>query len=451
MADKTRVLQLADIGGLLMLSLVPGLWYTFQYAVPREAIVPYFRIGSLLFLGCIALVLAVRLRTVDARAPGPPAWAGIGATALMLGLTTFAFSKEIAAAFGVHFLAFWLLLTAPAVIVLAVRGGPAACFLQAILGLVGLGALALTQPIDVVAANMLPITQAACENLLHGANPYATTYPSVATLHFYYLPGGFIPYCALQAAGIDIRWLNLAGYAAVAGCAAAAMPKAGRWPGFAAGALPLLVSPMTMQMLVHGHVWVYWVLFAAAYLALLGARVLWAAALLAAAVGARQLGVLMAVPLAGYLLAGGRRDILQGAAIGGLVLCLMLLPAWLAVDDFVGYFYTSIASESVAHNVHGINPHDQISLAALLPVGTGKALLQGLQVAVLLAGMLASLFLAWRDRPALSLSTAGVTMLLAVGLNPFLNRYFYMEGLLLLAMTLAGQPRCRQHLADRSP
>lgn len=435
MSNKSQLPRLIEASGLLLLSIVLAIWYGFQYVIPASSIVTYFRIGSGLFVAGILVVLITRLRYNDARPTELPPWFGLIMSALMLGITCFLYSKEISSAFSLPSYAYWLLLTAPVGIALLAHGPASASLIQIILGLLGLAALTLTQPIDVVAANMLPIIQAACDVLAHGENPYATTYPDVATLHFYYLPASFVPYCGLQELGIDLRWLNLLGYAIVAACLAFALPRVRRLHSFTAVALPLLLSPMILQMLIHGHVWVYWTVFAAAYLALINARATLAAALLAVAVGTRQLAALLVIPLGGYLLAGSHRAIFKRILFGTAILCVLMLPAWLAVSDFLHYFYTSIATESAARNVHGINPYDQISIAGLLPLGTPKWALQAMQVAVLLAGMLTVLLLVKRQRLSLALSIAGICMILAAGLNPFLNRYFYMEGLLLLSMT----------------
>src|SRR3546814_16334725 len=93
--------------------------------------------------------------------------------------------------------------------VAATLGIARALWLALLLGLAVQIALALGNPLDVAAANMLPVIEAGCGTLLNGENPHLADYPGITSVALIYLPGLLLPYCGPGALGLDVRVLNV--------------------------------------------------------------------------------------------------------------------------------------------------------------------------------------------------------------------------------------------------
>jgi hypothetical protein len=419
------------VGLLWGITTVLGVWYGFQYAVPQERLFDYFAVGTAAFFAGLAALLVAAWRSRGAQVhERTTAGVLLSAAAVLQGL--YFFSKAL----PVSWIVVAAVVVVPALALVWWRAGLALAWVG-VAGLLAYWAIALLEPLDVAAANMLPIIQAACVDVAAGVNPYTKTYPDIATLPLYYFPGLWVPYCPFEWLHLDVRWLNVSLDLLVVVLLARACGAPGRWDLFGACVLPFLLSPPLLQMLIHGHLWPYWTMIALVLYLLTRARIAAAASALAAGLGMRQLALFMVVPLSAAFLAGGPRTVIRRALLAAGVLAVLLLPAVAAVDSFVSHFFTSIANANATLNVHPGNPHDQIALSGLLPGGTRPALLQALQVLVAFAGFGAALW-AGRGKPTpAALLIAGCAYLCAVGLNPFVNRYFYVPGIMVACVALA--------------
>jgi hypothetical protein len=63
--------------------------------------------------------------------------------------------------------------------------------------------------IDPNIADMLPLIQGACDNLINGFNPYLGVYEMPWKLPLIFWPGLWLPYSVFRCVGIDIRWLHI--------------------------------------------------------------------------------------------------------------------------------------------------------------------------------------------------------------------------------------------------
>lgn len=437
-AHSRQTAQRGSEPGLLSILLlwaattVLGIWYGFQYLIPAEWVFQYFSAGSIVFfLAAIGVSTLARVRTPF---EGLVSTGGIGLLLSTLSLvqSLFFFSKSL----PVSWILVALTITGPSALFFWRGRQRAAILWLAFLGLLACSVVALREPLNVAAANMLPIIQAACADIAVGVNPYTKTYPEIGSLPIHYFPALWLPYCPMELASVDPRWLNVVLNAAVVVVLARACGAPDRWNAFGACVLPIMLSPTFLQMLIHGHLWPYWLMIALTLLFLVRGRLNAAVTTLAVGLGMRQLALFIAAPLGASLLDGGARAIVTRVVIAAAVLSVMLVPAALAVDSFVSHFFMSIARAAADLNVLPGNPHNQVALSGLFPIDLSPLLLQMLQAAVVLAGFALAFFIG-RGRPSRAvLLVAGSTYLLAVGLNPFVSRYFYVPGLMVLLVAI---------------
>lgn len=434
-ARDTRPLLAGLLLGFMLAAM--SVAYGFQYRSDSAHPLDYFLLFSAPYFLCLALVLVVGLC---------PPLAGTGreqrsAPAVGLAMTT------AMIALSLYFHAAELPIPAlPAIAALVVAVGAAAAsfgvgravWLALLLGLAMQIALALLNPLDVAAANMLPVIEAGCGKLLAGENPYLAAYPGITSVPLMYLPGLLLPYCAPVAVGLDLRVLNVILLLATVGYAAWALDFRRHPERLSLGLLPLLFSPPAGQMMVHGHVWLYWLLVLVFVHALATRHFLAAALLLGLMLATRQMSLFLAIPAAAYMATRLRLPALLGyGAISIAIYFAVMAPVMLTTPDWIELFYlsaTRVGEQS--HLVYG-NPMNQVSLSGLLTQMGLAGVLPFLQVAVLL--LAAAAFWVWRRSLAFhqALILLGVAYVLVIGLNPFLHRYFYVPGFLLLALGIA--------------
>lgn len=419
---------------VLLLSLAYGLQYRF-----KDALFTYFATASGVFLALLAVLSVIALHPAyasartDARALQP--FAGLlVATAWIVNV--YLNSPALA---GMPWPA--VALGAPLAAVIISRwdrraGGLAfaACVLAFYCWVLG------ASPIDVEAANMLPLIMAGSADFLAGQNPYLGQYPEIAgILHFHYLPALWLPYAAMLGAGLDPRLLNVALLVLIAVLWYRAAARRGRLPELGLYLAPLMVSPLITKMVVHGHIWPYWLLITVLTIMLVEGRLVLAAMLLGLLMASRQLAVFVAGPLGMYMLA--RLGLFRGAGHGAIALAcfaVLMLPFALWTADFWQLTYLGLPDKGDAHVLAG-NPLDQLSATGLLLHAGAGGFVRAVQALVFLALLL----LAWRSgrssTPPL-LIVLGVGYLWTVSLNPFLYQYHYVPGLLLLigGLTFAG-------------
>lgn len=311
----------------------------------------------------------------------------------------------------------------------------------ALLALVALGAAMLAtmpfmKPLEILGANMLPIIEAACAVYARGDNPFIQ-YPEIATTDFRYLPGVYLPYCMIQQLGFDVRILNIVILLVILALGLRFMDGWHQPETVTVALCPVLFSSASAQMIVNGHVWLYWLFVVCLGLLVLRGRLFVASMLAGAMIATRQQSALLLIPALGILLSAvPPLKLLQMAAVATIVAILGLLPAILQVPDFVDYFFFEIpAVAKLTQHAYG-NPSDQIALSGLLASAGLHDVLVPLQVLVMFA-----LAVVFALRPPRSWEMAvmllGASYLLVVSLSTQLHRYFLIPGLLLMSITLS--------------
>jgi hypothetical protein len=284
---------------------------------------------------------------------------------------------------------------------------------------------------------MLPVIEAGCVKLFGGENPYLAQYPGITSVPLMYLPGLLLPYCAPVALGLDVRTLNIVLLLAIVLYAAWALDARARPERLALALLPLLFSPPLGQMMIHGHVWLYWLLVIVFVHALASQRLLAAALLLGLMLATRQMSLFLAIPVAVYMATRLRPLPLAGyAAVALGTYAAIMLPVALTTPQWIDLFYLSATRVGEGTHLTYGNPMNQVSLSGVLTQYGLASLLQPLQVLVLL--LAGAVLWVWRRRLAFdrSLLVLGVAYVLVIGLNQFLHRYFYVEGLVLIALAI---------------
>lgn len=411
--------------------------YGFQYRADAADPLAYFLPFSAVYFLALALLLAAGLAPTPIDKPGasrPVADAGLAMTGAAILMSIYFHGAEL------PFPAL-AAMASVAVVLAAARvflGAARAVWLALLIGLGVQIALALGNPLDVAAANMLPVVEAGCVKLLNGENPYLATYPGITSVPLMYLPGLLLPYCAPVALGLDVRVLNVVLLVAIVFYAAWALDARRRPERLSLALLPLLFSPPIGQMMIHGHVWLYWLLVVVFVHALATRRLLVAALLLGLMLATRQMSLFLAIPVAVYMATRLRPALLaRYAAIALATYAVIMAPVMLTTPAWIDLFYLSATRVGEGTHLTYGNPMNQVSLSGVLTQSGLAPLLQPLQLLVL---VLAGLAL-WLGRRRLtfdrSLVLLGVAYVLVIGLNQFLHRYFYVPGLILLALGIA--------------
>jgi hypothetical protein len=437
--DGDRISARVLASGLLLsgMGISIALAYGFQYRADADNPLSYFLPISGVFFLCLILIVAsfatpaAAALTIGVKLHRA---AGLAMMAIALSLTLFFHGAELPfpalLAIGV------LLVGATASIVFGASG--VATIVVVAVGLAVQIFLALTNPLDVQAANMLPIIGAGCELLLQLKNPYLATFPGIASEPLYYLPGLILPYCTSVAVGLDMRIVNVALILAIVAYASLIFDLWRHPERLSLGLLPLLLLPQTTQMMIHGHVWLYWLLVVAFVHALSTGRLVAAALLLGLLLATRQMALFLAIPAAVYM-AGQLRPaaLLRYAAITLSTYVVVMAPVMVTMPGWVDHFYLGLSGVGIRLHLSYGNPMNQVSLSGLL-TDTGLAgLLRPLQAATIL--LVAVVLWVWRRRLAFDqvVVLLGVGYVIAIGFNGFLHRYFYMPGLILIALGIA--------------
>lgn len=298
--------------------------------------------------------------------------------------------------------------------------------------------LALSIPINVKAANMLPIISAGCQRIAQGQPAFFELYPDVASAPLYYLPGLVYPYCLLSWQEIDVRWLNILLAAAMAFIAIYGLSSLRQRPYLVMITLGvLLFSPLSLQMAYYGHIWLYWFLVCALGVAILNRRLFLAGFLLGLALGTRQTAAFLALPLMIYSFTcfGWKKTLYVGMVVVCTYLSIML-PIVLVNEFSLLDFYTNVKTTSDITHAGTPNPMDQISISGLLAyLGLREHVLF---IQVIIAAVVSLFFLRSKrwDNPSF-LVYLGVSYLLIISFSIFLHRYFYGPGLILVGLGLA--------------
>ncbi len=425
---------------LFLVVLLFSMTYGFQYRVPGVFVQFYFLSASILFAALVVLLALLIARS----GRSGHALREIGYLPSRVGLAIGVSLCAVLSCLVFHGgAAPWERAVAMAgiaavVLVLAWLGRTrwALWFLSAT-GLTVFAYLTLVTPLDVRAANMLPIIAASCESLAAGENPFLRTYPGIATAPMYYLPLNVLPYCLPEWSGLDIRWMNIVLMLALFLMLARLFDFRHRPEILGLSFLPVLFSPMSLQMGYYGHVWPYW--FGTVVLAVLVWKErLWAAAVvLGLLLLTRQTAVFTAGLLgAGLVAAVGWRNALRyGALVCGLPAAGLLL-VFLLTGTAPLAFFTGVSSASDMTHAATTNPTDQIAISGAFVMAGLRAEMLFIQAAT--AALLCGAFLrAGRHPTPVLIAGVGCAYLVVISLSVFLHRYFYGAGMLLIASGLA--------------
>jgi hypothetical protein len=424
------VLKMKTLASLLLINILIaglGLLYGFDYKYPTAWREEIFRAGTAVWLIGLAVLLWQRWSgTTESRAaPATLRRIGPWLASCQLAIALFFFLPSrlavvaIASMLGVGWLA-------------RLRWGSAGHYAVVVASGFGLFAASiLVTPVDQNGADMLPVITFAIDAFASGQNPYAVSYQSVTANPFFYPPYQWLAFAPARLLGLDLRMVNLL-------CAAAmvALVERGRWGGrdeLRAGIYPVMFSALALPMMHSGQVWPYWLAITLA--AILAARGNWFGALAAfgAAAGMRQTALIPTMIVLVALVAGASpRDWLRAGLAAAFILGIGLVPVALISPASLRYIFVEGPALALAHRPAG-NPLDQVAASGFLYLFGLED--QAVRLEVLAA--LAFLPLAWTAGVAgigRVVTTAGLAYLVVISFNPYLFRYYYVAGLLLVSI-----------------
>ena len=212
----------------------------------------------------------------------------------------------------------------------------------------------------------------------------------------------------------------------------------------ALGLVPLLLSPPAVQMMIHGHLWVYWLQVVWLIYAVDRRHFLVAAILLGLMLATRQMALAIAVPVAGFMLARlGPREVAKYAVVTVATWALIMLPVLLTMSGALELLYGGISDAQRHAYVSAGNPVNQVALSGLALMAGSAGLLVPLQALIIGSASLAAALRGAKLPFSHALFWLGVVDVVAISLNEFLHRYFYFESLLLIGLALAHAAQAR--------
>jgi hypothetical protein len=368
--------------------------------------------------------------TAEPTEPSPPSapwWLGLLMMSVSFGLACFFYSAQLA---PLH----WLLLAI---------GLPVAAYLcyqrwgyrganGAFLGGAALlfGYLVARIPHD-ASGDMLQIIGFASQDLLAGENPYRPYLTSSGKeVPFGYLPGVWLPYAAFVALGIDMRVLNLLVLALlVILFELTAGNRRGAPDILSVTFYPFVLSSPIWQMVLFGHLWLYWLLVCATLLLVARDRLMLAGLLFGLCLASRPTALWLAGPIAAYVWSrhGSARTIRSASISVAIVVAVNLLLASVYGQEFWNNSYARMTGfgQKLVH----------FSLAGYLQDAGLLWFSKPIQALVVLAAMV---FLIVRKQitPSGFVLVTGLTYVWLVLLNSYATRYVYFSGFFLIALAL---------------
>lgn len=430
-------LALPVLFSLILLTI--AIAYGFQYRVEDAHITRYFTVATLIAGAFLAAFTVLAMRSAGRPAlpraqPHPQALA-TGLTLLSLICSVYFYSGPAALPTIVLLAG----LTGVSLALAAIRHLDWALWFLAASGTALFVYLGLATPINVDAANMLPVIAASCDSIAVGENPFGRIYPGISSVMMYYLPLHVLPYCPFEWSGVDLRWLNIILFVALMFVIGHRFDFRNRPEIIGLTFLPLLFSPMSFQMSYYGHVWSYWLIATLLAIALADRRYAAATVILGFMLLTRQTTLFVAGMVgAAFVVRLGWAPTLRYAAIaGGMFVAGMLLT-----QVYSGFpaqnFYLGIKVASQAIQTVATTPFDQISLSGRvleLSAGTRPYMMYiqaGLAGALCLPLLRSGGLHQWQ-----TVVLVGIGYIVTMSLSVFLHRYFYGSGLLIVASGLA--------------
>jgi hypothetical protein len=418
--------------------------YGFEYLFRETTRRIYFNILSLLFVLVLALLAIAMIRAYSSEMKNVLDTDGWLERLLVLSTLTVLFSQTLFFySKSLPVIPWWgyALVTLSAGYLAARFSGS-----KVILAVFSLAAMAFfawlifTTPMDYKAANMLPIIDEAAKEILQGNNPYH--HYAVATPPLGYLPGLILPYVPFTALGFDLRIANLLLLFLIL----LLFIQLARGQGASAPILaiaigsPLVSAPMA-QMIIHGHLFSYWVLLLAFVLLLVYRKYFLSSLVLGLAFATRQTAFVPAFIYFIFILSkfGFRKLIIHSVTF--------ILPFWMMsgadlwTDCYINLFHTD-------KTISIFPPFFQISLSTFFIKNNLTNLLFLIQILLLLTAG----FLTYRSIPssgiAFMLASAGFSYIFFVLFSFYIARYMYFHGLLLIGCCLLLL--CNESIQEKS-
>jgi hypothetical protein len=295
-------------------------------------------------------------------------------------------------------------------------------------------------------ANMLLFIEAASGELLAGRLPYRPFQEIAGAAPFAYLPALWLPYAALVKLGIDLRFLNFVLLLALALLFERSDSDPKRPEALAVTFYPLVLCSTAAVMMVHGHVWPYWVYVTGMGIAILKRRYLVAALLLGLCLAARQPALFLVPPLAAFIYreVGFPRTIAYSLVTLAMYAALVMPFALWTGTAFWEYHYFGLARYIAMGDQGPMIGAASVAgmLGASLPTTLAQAAIG------VLAG-LAVLLHRSRD-PAWFLIVAGLAYVWLVFFAFYSIRYEYVPGFLWIALGLASGHRAESQTRHRA-
>jgi hypothetical protein len=433
---RTAGSEKVALNSLLLTNLLVaglGILYGFDYRLPPDWKEAIFRAGTVAWLAGLAVLLWMRWSRAGGTriAPGVVARIGPWLVTGQLSIALFFFlpSRQaiiaIVALFGVGWLA-------------RLIRGPSGQYAVAVMaGFALFAASILLTPIDPQRADMLPVINLAIDAFASGHNPYAVSYETVTVNPFFYPPFQWLVFVPAHLAGLDVRIVNLLCAAAMVVIVERGGWSGGGWEGLRAAVYPLMFSALALPMMHSGQVWPYWLAITLA--AILASRGSWTGALaaLGVAAGMRQTALVPVAIMMVALMAGSApRQWLRAGLVALAVLGVGLVPVALVSPVSLRYIFIEGPALALAHRPAD-NPLDQVAASNLLyHFGLERSALT--LEAVAAAAFLPLAWMAGRIGRGRVIVTAGLAYLVVISFNPYLFRYYYVAGLLLVSVGIAG-------------
>lgn len=407
--------------------------YGFQYLVmaDKEAHFTYFRIATLPYALIVILLtrFALGRPALSLEIERSPAWLGVLMMSCSWVLACFFYSAMLAP------LPWFAAASAVPLLALLARwkSGERAAVAAFLIGALAMFVYLIARiPHDVGGGDMLQIIDFAARDLLNGKNPFQP-YLTVSgkEVPFGYWPGIWLPYVPLVALGVDMRVLNLCLF----GLLLLLFWKA--TGGGERGArilsivlLPFLLSSQILQMIISGHLWLYWLLVSAALWFVTGKRYHAAAVLLGLCLATRPTVLFVAGPVFAYVWSRESLGLSLRCGVIALGVALALNAPFYFIygDDFVRNSYGVLAK--ISHDL------THFSLLGILQAVGLWSLGKPIQVVIALAAM--GLIMFRRSlTPAQFVTLAGLIYIWEVLFASYATRYTYFGGFLLVALGLS--------------
>lgn len=265
-----------------------------------------------------------------------------------------------------------------------------------------------------IGGDLLPIIMAACQNLLHGLDPYTANYSHVTSNPFFYLPLQWLPYLPAAALGCDPRVVTVVVFLIFVGVVRL-NAGAGMQLHPAMLLLALLVTAIGARAMARTYMLPSWILLACFTFAFAKGQNVVAALLLGCLLATRQTFVTdAAAVLVGVVFQMPIRRVFALAAISALTAVAILLPFMIYDNAFLWQTFVHGPALALAGNSGNVIAAGQVGIVPLLGrlgLGAPSAAVQG--TVVLLA--LAAIGLRRpKERLSLSLCVAGVDLLTAL-------------------------------------